>query len=124
MRSRLFQKFVFSSLVILLLAVTALAQDYKSLLGKWNMTSETEGDPVDWTLVLKDDGGKLAAFLSGTDGDQAAKDFTYKDGVLKFQAPYQGEYYDVELKVKDGKLEGSWSGGGSSGRTTGVKAAE
>jgi hypothetical protein len=124
MRSRLLQKLVFSSLALVLLALTALAQDYQSLLGKWNMTSETDGDPVDWTLVLKDDNGKLAAFLSSTDGDQSAKNFTYKDGVLKFEAPYQGEYYDIELKVKDGKLEGSWSGGGGSGRTTGVKAAE
>jgi hypothetical protein len=44
-------------------AVSALAQDYKALLGKWNMTAETDGDPVAWILVLKEDGGRLTAVL-------------------------------------------------------------
>lgn len=40
-------------LLTCLAAFAALAQDYKSFLGKWDMTSETDGDPVKWTLILK-----------------------------------------------------------------------
>jgi len=105
-----------------LTAITVLAQDYKPLLGKWAMTSETDGDPVNWTLSLKDADGKLAASLVAGDNEMPAKEFSYTDGVLKFKVPYQGEDYDIELKA-DGpnKLTGTWSGGGNSGKTTGVK---
>ena len=102
--------------------VCARAQEQKDLIGKWNMVSETDGDPVKWTLELKEVDGKLSAFLVTEDGEAAAKDFTYSEGVLKFKAPYQGEDYDIELRAKDDKLEGTWSGGGTSGRTSGTKA--
>ncbi len=108
-------------LVTSLIAISAFGQDYKALIGKWNMTSETNGDPVTWVLVLKEDSGKLAAFL-GDEGAQPAKDFTYKDGVLKFKVPYQGQDYDIELKADGDKLSGTWSGGGDSGKTSGTKA--
>jgi hypothetical protein len=124
MQTNVLRKVIVACVVACLLALVAAAQDYKSLLGKWNMTSETDGDPVYWTLILKEVDGKLAASLATASGEQPAKDFSYKDGVIKFQAPYQGEYYDIELKIQDGKLDGSWSGNGNSGRTSGVKAAE
>jgi hypothetical protein len=120
------QKRIHISVICLLTLAAALClfgQGYNTLIGKWNMTSETNGgDPVNWTLVLKDSDGKLAALLKTDQGEQPAKDFTYADGVLKFQAPYQGNYYDIELKATPAnKLEGTWSGGGDSGKTTGTK---
>jgi len=124
MQTNVLRKLIVSCVAACLFALVAVAQDYKSLVGKWNMTSETDGDPVYWTLILKEVDGKLAASLATDSGEQPAKDFSYTDGAIKFEAPYQGEYYDIELKLKDGKLEGNWSGNGNSGRTTGVKAAE
>ena len=100
---------------------SALGQDYKPLVGKWDMTSETNDDPVKWTLVLKETDGKLTAILASDGGEQPAKDFSYADGVIKFKAPYQGEDYDIELKAVSGKLDGTWSGGGNSGKTSGIK---
>lgn len=124
MLNKVIRRLVLSYLAACLFALAAFAQDYKALLGKWSMTSETDGgESVNWTLVLKDDDGKLAAYLSADSGEQAAKNFSYKDGVLKFEAPYQGDYYDLDLKVSGDKLDGTWSGNGDSGRTTGVKAA-
>lgn len=108
--------------VAMMTTVSALAQDYKTLLGKWNMTSETEGDPVAWILVLKENDGRLTAVLGAGDGAQAVKDFTYANGLMKFKVPYQGEYYDIELKVSGEKLDGKWIGQGNSGRTTGIKS--
>jgi len=108
----------------LIASVSLFAQDNKTLTGKWNMTSETDGgDPVTWTLIIKEADGKLMATLATDGGEQPAKDFTYADGVLKFKAPYQGEDYEIELKVTGEKLDGTWSGGGNSGKTSGTKAA-
>jgi hypothetical protein len=109
-------------MVMAMTTVSALAQDYKTLLGKWNMTSETEGDPVAWTLVLKEADGRLTAVLGTDEGTPAVKDFTYTNGVLKFKVPYQGEYYDIELKANGEKLDGKWSGKGESGKTSGIKS--
>ena len=116
------QRSVALCLLICFAALFASAQDYKPLLGKWNMTSETEGDPVNWTLSLKETDGKLSATLVAGDNEIPAKDFTYTDGVLKFKVPYEDAFYDIELKMSADKLTGTWSGGGTSGRTTGTKA--
>ena len=104
-----------------LISISSFAQDHKALIGKWTMVSETNGDPVNWVLVLKDDGGKLEAFL-GPEGAQPAKDVSYEDGVLKFKAPYEGQDYDIQLKLSGDKLAGTWSGGGDSGKTSGTKS--
>jgi hypothetical protein len=103
------------------LVVSAPGQDYKPLIGKWSMTSESSGDPVQWTLILKDSEGKLTASLDTGEGEQPAKDLTYVDGLLKFKAPYQDVDYDIELKAIEDKLTGTWSGGGDSGKTSGTK---
>ena len=109
-------------LAALLLASSLFAQDQQALLGKWSMTSETRGDLIRWTLVLKDVGGKLTAFLASGATGQLALGFTYVDGVLKFKAPYEGRDYDIELHPVGEKLQGSWSGAGDAGKTTGSKA--
>jgi hypothetical protein len=111
-------------LALVTLALTLSAQsDYKSFVGKWNMTSETDGDPVHWTLVLKDADGKLTASLVAGENEMPATNFSYAEGVLKFKVPYEGEEYNIELKA-DGpdKLKGTWNGDGNSGVTTGTKS--
>ena len=122
MTHKVFLRMFAFCVVVAMTAVSALAQDYKTLLGKWNMTSETDGDPVAWSLILKESDGRLTAALGTGEGAPAAKDFTYVDGVLKFKVPYQGEYYDIELKANGEKLDGKWSGKGDSGKTSGVKS--
>jgi hypothetical protein len=106
----------------MVLSVSAPAQDYKPFIGNWNMTSESDGDPIKWTLILKESEGKLTADLGTAEGKQPAKDLTFADGVLKFKAPYQGADYDIELKATADKLDGTWSGDGNSGRTSGTKS--
>jgi hypothetical protein len=122
MAQEISRRFFALCLAIMVLAVSAPAQDYKPLIGNWNMTSESDGDPVKWTLILKESEGKLTADLGTEEGKQPAKDLTFADGVLKFKAPYQGSDYDIELKATADKLDGTWSGGGGSGKTSGTKS--
>ncbi len=119
---RTVQRILGFSLALLLITFCVTAQDHNALVGKWNMTSDSDDGAVEWTLTIKEDGGKLTALLA-TDGPETpAKDLTFTDGVLKFVAPYKGADYDIELKVQADKLLGSWSGGGSDGKTSGTKA--
>jgi hypothetical protein len=121
MAQKISLRFLALCLGLMVLAVSAHGQDYKPLLGKWNMTSESNGDPVKWTLTLTESEGKLTGSLSAGEGEQPAKDLTFANGVLKFQAPYQGAYYDIVLKATPDKLDGTWDGGGDSGKTYGTK---
>jgi hypothetical protein len=116
-----FRRLLALCLLTCIASFSALAQDYKALLGKWDMTSETDGDSVKWTLLLKEADGKLSASLVAGENEMPAKEFSFTDGVLKFKVPYEGDYYDIELKATPEKLTGTWSGGGNSGRTTGIK---
>jgi hypothetical protein len=109
-------------LLTCLAAISLLAQDYQPLLGKWSMTSETGGDPIHWTLALKETGGKLTATLVAPDNNEIpAKDFSFTDGVIKFKVTHDTEDYAIALKATADKLAGTWSGGGNSGPTTGTK---
>jgi len=103
------------------LAVFAHAQDYKPLLGDWNMTSESDGDPIKWTLSLKEVEGKLTAICGTADGEKPAKNVTFADGVLKFVTHYEDDDYGITLKPNGNKLEGTWEGDGNSGKTYGFK---
>lgn len=122
MALKIFRNMVAVCVLTLLAASFCVAHDNAALVGKWNMTSETDGDPVQWTLVLKDENGKLAGFLTTDESEQPAKDFKYDAGVITFKAPYEGQDYDIELKLVGNKLNGTWSGGGGSGQTSGTKA--
>jgi len=122
MACKTIQRIVLVCVALVVTTVSALAQDYKTLLDKWSMTSETDGDPLAWTLVLKEVDGRLTAVLGTDEGTPAVKDFTFSNGVLKFKVPYEGEYYDIELKADGGKLDGKWSGNGNSGKTSGTKS--
>jgi hypothetical protein len=121
MAQQISHRFFALCLGLMVLAVSAHGQDYKPLLGKWNMTSESSEDPVKWTLTLSESKGKLTGSLSVGEGEQPAKDLTFADGVLKFQAPYKGDYYDIVLKATADKLDGTWEGGGDTGKTYGTK---
>jgi hypothetical protein len=103
------------------LAVFARAQDYKPVLGAWNMTSETDEDPIKWTLTLKEVEGKLTAICGTADGEKPGKNVTFADGVLKFDAPYDDVYYGINLKVTANKLDGTWEGDGNTGKSYGFR---
>lgn len=122
MASRVLRRILALCLLTLLTAGFCFTQDIAAFVGKWNMTSDTNGDPVEWTLVLKEADGKLTGFLTTDSAEQPAKGFKYEAGVITFKAPYQGQDYDIQLKLVGDKLDGTWSGGGDSGRTHGTKA--
>lgn len=108
-----------------LFAALTLSQDKGSAVaGTWNMTSQTANGDLQWVLNIKQQGDTLAGTIKTPEGgEEALKEFSFKDGTLTFKAPYQGEYYDIAVKLADGKLEGTWSGQGDSGRTYGTKAS-
>ena len=110
--------------IVILAASSLLAQTgNQPYLGTWNLVAVTpDGDKVPFALIIKEQEGKLTGTLKFDADEGEAKDFSLADGVVKFQAPYQGDFYGIELKLVEGKLTGKWHGGDSEGEISGTKA--
>jgi hypothetical protein len=103
---------------------TAQAQEDSAVTGKWKMVSTSpDGTDVHWTLSIAYKDGIYSATMSSDEGEGAAKDFKVEGSKIHLRAPYEGEEYDIDLKLVNGKLAGTWSGNGDSGETKGEKAA-
>jgi hypothetical protein len=111
-------------MALLLCTGMAYAQEDTALPGKWNMVSTApDGADVQWTLSITYKDGTYSAIMGSDQGEGAAKDFKVEGSKIHLRAPYQGEEYDVDLRLVNGKLTGTWSGNGDSGATEGEKAA-
>jgi hypothetical protein len=116
-----------SVLYVLLLAFfAALAWAENPAVGKWSCTSVDErGTPLNWTLSVKEDGGKLSASIADLpDGGTVDLLDPKLDGsTLTFKVPVNPEeIVDVTLKIDGKNLEGTFSGK-TSGKGT-VKGAK
>jgi uncharacterized protein (TIGR03066 family) len=109
----------------LLAAQSGAKASDQDLVGKWKMTSfSPDGDPIPWSLNIKEADGKLVATLdTENQGEVPANGFTATGAKVHLKAPYEGEDYDIDLTLVDGKLTGTWSGNGDSGKTIGERAA-
>lgn len=110
--------------LVILAASSLLAQTgNQPFLGTWNLVATTpDGDKVPFALIIKEQEGKLTGTLKFDANEGEAKDFSVADGVVKFQAPYEGDFYGIELKLVEGKLTGKWHGTDSEGEISGTKA--
>jgi len=128
-KTTLFRTLSVAAVLLMAAFMLAAKSDAKAgnqdLVGKWKMTSlSPDGDPIPWSLNIKEADGKLVATLdTENQGEAAANGFTVTGEKIHLKAPYEGEEYDIDLTLNDGKLTGTWSGNGDSGKTTGERAA-
>jgi hypothetical protein len=109
---------------ILLCVGTSPAQESRPLVGKWKMVSTTsDAGEVPWTLTIAYGDGKYSASVASEHGENAPKDFEVDGANVSMTVPYQGEDYEIKLKLAENKLSGTWSGNGDSGDTKGTKAS-
>ena len=119
---RIFQLLGFCLAALLCIEV-AHAQQSEALAGKWKMVSTTDnGDEIPWSLSISYGDGKYSATATTDSGDNPVKDLKVEGQTIHFRVPYQGNDYDIDLKLVGEKLKGTWSGNGDSGDTKGEKA--
>ena len=121
---KLFIGMIFCLAAIVLSTETARGQKTDPLVGKWSMTSTTsDGNEIPWTLTFSYANGKYSATSSYDQGEGPVKDLAVDGSKIHFRVPYEGDDYDIDLKLNSGSLVGTWSGNGMSGGTKGHKAA-
>ena len=104
----------------------ARGQKADALIGKWKMVSTTpDGSQVPWGLSISYANGKYGATASSpsNEGEGPVKDLTVDGSKVHFRVPYEGEDYDIDLKLDGSSLVGTWSGNGETGETKGEKVA-
>lgn len=96
-----------------------------SVAGTWKMVSETpDGDSIAWTLTLTEAGGHWTATVGSSDAQAApASNVKVAGSTVHFQTQYQGNPYDIDLKLADGLLTGTWNGENGSGKTSGKRVS-
>src|ERR1700745_3134370 len=115
---------IFCLAAIVLSTGTATGQKTDPLVGKWTMTyTPSDGDEIPWSLTFSYADGKYSATSSYAEGEGPVKDLVVEGSKIHFRVPYEGEDYDIDLKLGGGSLVGTWSGNGMSGQTKGHKAA-
>jgi len=119
---KLYASFAVLALMLGVYATLAWADD-AGLAGKWKMVAiSPDGNEVPWTLTISYADGKYSGTLNSDQGEVPAKDFKTDGTMVSMTTPYEGNDYEVKLKLVDGKLKGTWSGGGDSGDVHGEKA--
>jgi hypothetical protein len=110
--------------VALIICLSGLCYSQKSseITGKWSMVSITpDGDQIPWTLSINNDNGTYTATIEGDEGQSPARDIKVDGATVHFRTTYHDEDYDVELKLQENRLVGTWSGNGESGETRGTR---
>lgn len=107
--------------ILLFGSVAAWAADNPAV-GTWDVVGTDEaGQTANWTLVVKDDGGKLAGTLSGDMGEFPLVDAKVEGNALTFKVVVNESTYTTEGTIDGNKFEGKYKGPESAGTLKGTK---
>jgi hypothetical protein len=113
-------RYFIAALTLLMLAATGLAAA-SAVAGTWDAVSLTpDGDEMHVTLTITESDGKLSATLTDDQGEWRVSNLKFDGKVLSFTASREGDY-NVSMNVNGDKMEGTWSGGGDSGKVTATR---
>ena len=107
--------------VLLFASVAAWAADSPAV-GQWDVVgTDDAGQTANWTLVVKDDGGKLGGTLSGDPGEFTLVDAKLEGNAFSFKVIVNEATYTVEATIDGGKFEGKYKGPEAAGTLKGAK---
>jgi hypothetical protein len=107
--------------VLLFASVAAWAAD-NPVVGTWDVVgTDDAGQTANWTLVVKDDGGKLGGTLSGDPGEFTLIDAKLEGNAFTFKVVANEETYAVETTINGNKFEGKYKGPEAAGTLKGTK---
>jgi len=99
----------------------SLAAD-NAAVGTWDAVGTDEaGQSSNWTLVVKDDGGKLGGTLSGDPGEFPLVDAKLDGNSFTFKVIVNEATYTVETTLSGNKFDGKYKGPEAGGTLKGTK---
>jgi hypothetical protein len=111
-------------LTILLFTFAVCQADSSTIVGKWDCVGvDDAGQSSNWSLVVKEDGGKLTGTLSGDPGEFDIVDAKLDGDAFTFKVVVNDSTYTVESKLSGKKLDGKYKGPEGGGTIKGTKAS-
>jgi hypothetical protein len=108
--------------VLLFGAVAAWAVDNAAVVGQWDVVgTDDAGQTANWTLTVKDDGGKLGGTLSGDPGEFTLVDAKLDGNAFTFKVIVNEATYTVETTIDGKKFDGKYKGPEAAGTLKGTK---
>jgi hypothetical protein len=108
-------------MVFVLLGCTAGFAGENPVVGKWDCVSNGGGEDLHWTLVVKEEAGKLSGSLVLEQGAIEIADAKLEGKDFSFSIVINGNSYKVESKIDGTKIEGKFKGEDASGWVKGTK---
>ncbi len=117
------QAIVMASIAGMILAGCTLALAAGSgIEGKWKITADTpDGEPSEWSMVFKIQGGRLTGTAEGDAGEFEFKNLKENGQTVTGELQVQGDEYVIEVTVTGDKLEGKWKMDSMTGAIKGVR---
>jgi hypothetical protein len=111
-------------LIVLILGFGLCRAADSPVVGTWDCVSTDDaGQNSNWTLVVKEDDGKLSGTLSGDPGEFAIVDPRLDGKTFTFKVVVNDATYSVETTLDGAKFEGKYKGPEASGTLKGSKHA-
>ena len=108
--------------ILLFASVAAWAADNAAVVGQWDVVSTSDdGTPMNWTLTVKDDGGKLSGTLSGDAGEIPLVEAKLEGNTFTFKVVVNEATYTTEGTIDGGKFDGKYKGPDGAGTVKGTK---
>ena len=90
--------------------------------GTWDVVGTDEaGQTANWTLVVKDEGGKISGTLTGDPGEFTISDAKLDGNSFTFKVIVNEATYAVETTIDGKKFEGKYKGPEAAGTLKGTK---
>jgi hypothetical protein len=108
--------------ILLFASVAVWAADHAAAVGTWDVVSTDDaGQSMNWTLTVKDDGGKLSGTLSGDAGELPIVDAKLDGNSFTFKVVVNEATYTTEGTIDGNKFEGKYKGAEGGGTLKGTK---
>ena len=92
------------------------------VIGTWDAVSTDDaGQTSNWTLTIKDDGGKLTGTLSGDPGEFPISEAKLDGNSFSFKVIVNESTYSVETTLDGNKFDGKYKGPDGGGTLKGTK---
>jgi len=96
--------------------------DNSAAVGTWDVVgTDDAGQSSNWTLVVKEDGGKLTGTLTGDPGEFPIVEPKVDGNSFTFKVVVNESTYSVEGTIDGNKFEGKYKGPDSGGTLKGTK---
>jgi len=109
-------------MMLLVVVAAVLLAAGNAVVGTWQVVSDSPGgEQYTWTLVVKDEGGKLSGTLTGGPGQFPLIEPKLEGDTFTCKVTVDEVTYAIQSKITGSKFDGTWKGPGSQGTIKGSK---